>query len=46
LAFNCPCTELVASRKAIVAGETPSTVLFVNVCVSVVPTIVPTGAAT
>lgn len=44
LALICVWTELLASRNAIVVGLTVSTVLLVSVCVSVVPTIVPTGA--
>lgn len=44
LLLICVCMELVASTKAIVVGVTPSSVLAVSVCVSVVPTIVPVGA--
>lgn len=43
LAFNCVWIELVGSTNAKVAGVTPSTVLLVVVCVSVVPRIVPVG---
>ena len=43
---NCVWMLEVGSTKPIVVGVTPSSVLFVSVCVSVVPTIVPVGAAT
>jgi hypothetical protein len=43
--LSCVCAELVRSTKAKAAGNAPSTVLLVRVCVSVVPTIAPVGAA-
>lgn len=46
LAFNCVWILEVGSTYPNVVGVTPSTVLFVRVCVSVVPTIVPVGAGT
>src|SRR5579872_2831182 len=44
LALSCVWMLEVGSTNTIVAGVTPSSVLFVSVCVSVVPTIVPDGA--
>src|ERR1017187_5356927 len=43
LPLSCVCTDDVGSAKTMVAGATPSTVLLVNVWVSVVPTLAPAG---